>query len=51
MKNEYFEAIKKLRIAEINFENANPDFIDLANAELTAAQTRVDTIRKIFLLT
>lgn len=51
LKWEYLEAIKKLKIAEMNFELAEPEFVELACAELNAAMVRIDTLRKNFLLT
>ena len=43
---EYQNALENLRIAESNFKNVIPEFFDLANAELTVAWLRVDTMKK-----
>ena len=45
---EYRDALQKLGVAESNFKNALPDFFDLANAELTVARLRVDTMKNIY---
>lgn len=46
MTPEYKEALAELRRAETNFNNAEPEFIDSANALLTAARMRVDGLLK-----
>lgn len=42
MTNEYFEALRALNRARENFDNAEPEFFEAANAELTAAMERVN---------
>lgn len=37
----YFEAVQALHIAENHFDNADPDFLDSAISELSAALSRV----------
>jgi hypothetical protein len=45
MRNsEYIQALEELKIARINFDNAEPEFFNAANAELTAAELKVDAI-------
>ena len=46
MTEEYLEAIRAFNHAKANFNNAEPDFFEAANAELTAAQERVDALVK-----
>lgn len=46
MTPEYKEALLELRRAEAIFNNADPEFLDTANAMLTAARARVDGILK-----
>ena len=46
MTEEYLEAIRELNYAKANFNNAEPDFFEAANAELTAARARVDALVK-----
>ena len=46
-QQEYKNAVKALRAAEINFNNAEPEFVELANAELTTARMRVDTMNRM----
>lgn len=47
LKSEYWKAINALDIAYNHFTNAEPGFIDAANAELTAASIKVAAIRNI----
>ena len=42
MTNEYLEALRALNRARENFNNAEPEFFDAANTELTAAMERVN---------
>lgn len=42
MTNEYFEALRALNRARENFDNAEPEFFEAANEELTAAMERVN---------
>lgn len=42
MTNEYLEALRALNRARENFDNAEPEFFEAANAELTAAMERVN---------
>ena len=45
MFDEYMKAIKDLKIAYNHFENAEPDFVEAAIAELTSAEFRVGAMR------
>ena len=47
-RQEYLDSLTRLETAESNFENAIPEFFDLANAELTVARLRVDAMKKVF---
>lgn len=40
------DALEELSAAESNFDNALPDFLDIANEELTIAKNKVDVIIK-----
>lgn len=44
--SELFEAIKRYKIAQKNFDNCNNDFFADANAELTAAKMHLDAVVK-----
>ncbi len=46
MIEEYLEAIRELNRAKANFNNAEQNFFEAANAELTAAQLRVNSLVK-----
>ena len=43
---EYEEAVSYLKIAEQNFDNASPEFFEIANQELTVARLKNDTVLK-----
>lgn len=43
---EYREAVSCLKLAEQNFDNASPEFFEVANQELTVARLKNDTILK-----
>ena len=47
-RQEYLDSLTRLETAESNFENAIPEFFDLANAELTVARLRVDPMKKVY---
>lgn len=47
-RQEYLDSLTRLETAESNFENAIPEFFDLANAELTVARLRVDAMKKVY---
>ena len=40
---EFHKATEAYRFAHVNFQNALPEFFEIANRELSLAQTRVDT--------
>lgn len=40
------DALEQLSIAESNFDNALPEFLDIANEELTIANNKVNVIIK-----
>lgn len=40
---EFHKATEAYRSAQLNFQNAMPEFFEIANRELTLAQARVDT--------
>lgn len=42
--SELFEAIKRYKIAQKNFDNCNNDFFADANAELTAAKMHLQML-------
>lgn len=46
MIEEYLEAIRELNRAKANFNNAEQNFFEAANAELTAAQLRLNSLVK-----
>lgn len=39
---EFWKAMDDLKQAEYNFQNATPEYFDVANATLTAARERVN---------
>lgn len=39
---EFWKAMDDLKKAEYNFQNATPEYFDVANATLTAARERVN---------
>lgn len=43
-KEELFRSIRELQAAKDNFDNAIPEFFEVANIELTIAQQRVDAL-------
>ena len=43
---EYREAISCLKLAEQNFDNASPEFFEIANQELTLARLKNDMVLK-----
>ena len=43
---EYREAVSCLKLAEQNFDNASPEFFEVANQELTVARLKNDAILK-----
>lgn len=48
VKKEYWRAIDALDMAYNHFENAEPGFVDVAIAELTAASMKVVAIRNLY---
>lgn len=46
LRDELDDALLTLKIAETNFDNALPEFLDIANEELTIAKKRVEVIIK-----
>lgn len=43
-KEELNSALRDLEIAQLNFDNALPEFFNVANTELTIAQLKVDVL-------
>lgn len=43
---EFAQAKKQLKIAEINFNMADAEFFEVANAELSAARMKLNAIMK-----
>lgn len=43
---EYEEAVSRLKLAEQNFDNASPEFFEIANQELTLARSEKDMVLK-----
>lgn len=43
-KEELNFALRDLEIAQLNFDNALPEFFNVANTELTIAQLKVDVL-------
>lgn len=43
---DYENAILELERARTNFDNAEKDYFEIANLELTCAQTKVDALTK-----
>lgn len=39
---EFWQAVDDLKKAEYNFQNATPEYFDIANAALTAARAKVN---------
>ncbi len=39
---EYREALENFRKAKMNFDNADPEYFEIANSELTAASKRLN---------
>ena len=46
LRDEYLEAVRALQRARSNFNNADPDYFDLANQELSTATERVSLLNK-----
>ena len=46
LREQYNDALDALELAKQNFENADPDFFEIANQELNLAQMQVDVIAK-----
>lgn len=44
--SEYDQALRQLKQAQQNFDNADPQYIDIAIQELAAAEMRVDLAYK-----
>lgn len=44
--DEFFNAAKEVRRAEENFNNASPEFFDIANEELTIAKKNYELAGK-----
>lgn len=47
LQNEYWKAIDDLNVAYNHFNNAEPDFVDAAIAELSVAELKASAIRNI----
>ena len=43
---DFFAATRELQRAQSNFDNALPEYFEIANDELTIARTRVDVCNK-----
>ena len=44
LREEYDDALTALELAKQNFENAEPEFFEIANQEMTLARERVNLI-------
>lgn len=43
---DFFSAARELERAQVNFDNAIPEYFEIANAELTIAKLRLDVCAK-----
>lgn len=43
---EFFQAVENVKHAQSNFNNALPEFFEIANSELTIAQMKCDIAQK-----
>lgn len=48
LKKEFEQAVRDLHIARQNFNNADAEYFDIANSELSIALARVGACRKKF---
>ena len=46
VNKEWLKALDELRRAQANFDNADPDYIDIAIRDLQIAEMKVDNLKR-----